>query len=64
MGEVAAVSVMGLMASLMNRSDMVGILQGNPCSGKVEMESECRIIPPPCNLTSISFLALDSGSRG
>jgi hypothetical protein len=64
MREASAVSVMGLMASLMNRSDMVGILQGNPCSGKVEMEAKRHIIPPPCNLTSISFLSLDSGSRG
>jgi hypothetical protein len=64
MREVSAVWVMGLMASLMNRSDMVGILQDNLCSGKVEIESECHIIPTPCNLTSISFLSLDFGSRG
>jgi hypothetical protein len=29
MREASAVSVMGLMASLMNRSNIVGILQGN-----------------------------------
>jgi hypothetical protein len=63
MREVLAVSVMGLMASLISRSGMVGILQGNPCPEKVEMESECHNIPPPCNLTSISLLSLDSSIR-
>jgi hypothetical protein len=33
--DVSAVSVKGLMGSLMNRSDIIGILQGNrPFSGK------------------------------
>jgi hypothetical protein len=45
MREASTVSVMGLMASLMNRSDMVGILQVNPDSGKVETEAKGIIFP-------------------
>jgi hypothetical protein len=40
MREVSAVSLKGLMASLMNRSGIVGILQGNPHSVKIEIEPE------------------------
>jgi hypothetical protein len=52
---VSAVSVMGVMASLMNRSGMVGILFGNPHSEKAQMESECLIILRLWNQTSMLF---------
>jgi hypothetical protein len=61
---VSAFSVMGLMASLMSRSDMAGILQGNSHTGKVERESESHIIPPPCNQTATGPLLLAFGNRG
>ncbi len=45
MREVSAVSVMGLMGSLMKRSGMVGILHhGNPHAEKIEIEPEWHII--------------------
>ena len=45
--EVSAVSVKGVMASLMSRPGMLGILQGNSTTEKVEMEPERQIIFPP-----------------
>jgi hypothetical protein len=47
MREVSAVSVTGLMASLMSRSGMVGILQRNSYTEKVEIRAEGHIIFPP-----------------